>query len=75
MRIYLSNLISIHYESEFETDLEEDNRHHHHHPHRTRDIHYNDKLYRVESRKRVCGEKNSKNTAVDVWICHLRCPI
>ena len=27
-------------------------------------------LYLVES-----VDKNSKNTAVDVWICHLRCPI
>ena len=37
---------TIHYESEFKTDLEEDYRHHHHHPHRTRHLHHNDKLHR-----------------------------
>ena len=63
------NKIIIHYESEFKTDLEEDYRHHHHHPHRTRHIHYNDKLHRqliiVESVE--CRVERQWRAALDSW--------
>ena len=61
--------ITIHYESEFKTDLEEDYRHHHHHPHRTRHQYHHHQLHRqliiVESVE--CRVERQWRAALDSW--------